>query len=289
MGTSSSSIINSALNDSLENTNGIAQATTSNSSCDQIVTLDNCEVDGDIDLSCNQFTKTNLQQNAQIKASNVLSVAQALQAQSEAKGQNISVNPGKTESDSTINSLTNLSETMQNTINQDTNVKNATNQMVNCKRGEARGNIYLSSKIDAVLDAAQKAVIDSSQGQNLKQDMSAKSKAVTENAITSVIIAVALCLAVVFIGPEVGVGIIVKDVFSSKIFYLVGLVGAVVFWFYAIRSCGFLNKKHRGWPCYKGCLYSPPTSFGGALVGKIPIAKDIFKPSTYTMLNNPCC
>lgn len=293
MGTTSSSTINDALNDSLTQSNDIKQAAASTQGCFQQVSFNNCTIDDNVTLDCSQAVNMNMNQDGKIKAASAMDVAQALQAQSEAKGQNISLNPGKTEADSTINSITELSERMQNTIDQNSTVSQLTQQTLDCKDSTFKNPLYIGSKVDALLKASQKAIIDSSEGQNLKQDMSAKSKAVTENALTSVIIAIALCLAVVFIGPEVGVGIIVKDVMGSKIFILLGVVAAVVFWFYAFRSCGYIGNKHKGWPCYKGCLYAPPTPFGKKLANKIPVARDIFGTGgdggIDTMLSNPCC
>jgi hypothetical protein len=294
--TTSSSTINDSLNDALTQSNNITQGGTGNQACVQRVTFKNCDIEAPVTLTCDQQIHMDFNQDGKVKAASSMDVAQALQAQSEAKGQNISANPGKTEADSTIDSITDLSDTMQNTISQDTTTNELTEQTLGCvDTTYGKGApIYIGSSVDAMLKASQKAIIDSAQGQNLKQDMSAKSKAVTENALTSVIIAIALCLAVVFIGPEVGIGIIVKDVMGSKIFILVGLVGAVVFWFYAIRSCGYTGQHRRGWPCYKGCLYAPPTPFGKKLANKIPIAKQIFgtpggDDGIDTMLNNPCC
>jgi hypothetical protein len=206
----------------------------------------------------------------------VQDLSQDLTAKSEAKGQNVSLNPGSTKALSSIASMVDLTTNVNNSISQSSAAQAFSNQNVNCFGGSDRkipsgtGPIIQKSDLTAVVDSAQKAAIDSDASSDLQQKMSASSKAVTENALTSVLMAIAAIIAVIVIGPEVGLAVL-----GPKLIPIVVVVGVI-----AVCGYGFYSCTTEKWPCYRQCLFAPPNSLSREVN---PFAK------SYSIVDNPCC
>ena len=267
--TNSKSTIEDSVKDTINSASNIKQAGLGRAGCSQNVTVGpNCTI-GDITQTCDNKVSVDLEQDGKLKSVTVQKMAQDLTAKSEAKGQNVSLNPGSTNAQSSIGSMVDLTTNVNNEISQGVAADAFSAQNVACERGTT-GNIFQKSELTTVLNAAQKAVIDSSASSDLQQKMSASSKAVTENAITSILMALAVVIAVIVIGPEVGLAVLGPKIIL--IFVVLVVIGVCGYGFY---SC--TTKK---WPCYRQCLFAPPNGF---LRSINPLAK------SYSMVDNPCC
>ena len=268
--TSSKSTIEDSVKDTINSASNIKQAALGRGGCSQNVTVGpNCTT-GDITQTCDNKVSVDLTQNGTLKSVTVQKMAQDLTAKSEAKGQNVSLNPGSTNAQSYIGSMVDLTTNVNNAISQSVAADAFSAQNVACKRNAKTGNIFQKSELTTVLNAVQKAVIDSSASSDLQQKMSASSKAVTENAITSILMALAVVIAVIVIGPEVGLAVLGPKIIL--IFVVLVVIGVCGYGFY---SC--TTKK---WPCYRQCLFAPTNSL---LRSINPLEK------SYSMVDNPCC
>ena len=268
--TNSKSTIEDSVKDTINSASNIKQAALGTGGCSQnVIVGSNCTT-GDITQDCTNKVSVDLNQNGTLKSVTVQKMAQDLTAKSEAKGQNVSLNPGSTNAQSSIGSMVDLTTNVNNEIVQSVAAKAFSAQNVECGRNAKTGNILQKSELTTVLNAAQKAVIDSSASSDLQQKMSASSKAVTENAITSILMALAVVIAVIVIGPEVGLAVLGPKIIL--IFVVLVVIGVCGYGFY---SC--TTKK---WPCYRQCLFAPPNGF---LRSINPLAK------SYSMVDNPCC
>lgn len=268
--TNSKSTIEDSVKDSINSASSIKQAGIGETGCVQNVSIGpGCKV-GDITQDCTNKVSVMLNQDAQLKSVTVQDLSQDLTAKSEAKGQNVSLNPGSTNAVSSIASMVELTTNVNNSISQGAAAKAFSAQNVACGRKGQAENIFQKSDLTAVLDAAQKAAIDSSASSDLQQKMSASSKAVTENAITSIILAVAVLVAVIVIGPEVGLAVLGPKIIP--VFVVLGVV--------AVCGYGFYSCTTKKWPCYRQCLFAPRNSLSRSIN---PLAK------SYSMVDNPCC
>jgi hypothetical protein len=267
--TNSKSTIEDSVKDSINSASSIEQAGIGGASCSQNVTIGpGCKAEG-ITQDCENKVKVNINQDGTLKSVTVQNLSQDLTAKSEAKGQNVSLNPGSTNAVSSIASMVDLTTNVNNTISQSSAAKAFSDQNVACF-GKDTGPIIQKSRLTTLLNAAQKAVIDSSASSDLQQKMSASSKAVTENAITSIILAVAVLVAVIVIGPEVGLAVLGPKIIP--VFVVLGVV--------AVCGYGFYSCTTKKWPCYRQCLFAPPNSLSRSIN---PLAK------SYSMVDNPCC
>jgi len=274
--TSSKSTIEDSVKDSINSASSIKQASLSETGCVQNVNISGgggkgevCKV-GAITQDCTNKVSVALNQEAQLKSVTVQNLAQDLTTKSEAKGQNVSLNPGSTEAASTIASMIDLTTNVNNSISQSSAAKAFSSQNVACGRQGQIESIFQKSDLTAVLNAAQKAAIDSNASSDLQQKMSASSKAVTENALTSVLLALAAIIAVIVIGPEVGLAVL-----GTKLIPIIVVVGVI-----AVCGYGFYSCTTKKWPCYRQCLFAPPNSL---LRSINPLA------NSYSMVDNPCC
>jgi hypothetical protein len=245
--TNSKSTIEDSVKDSINSASSIKQAGLGGTSCVQTVNIGgDCNVKGDITQDCT-------------------------------KGQNVSLNPGSTKAMSSIASMIELTTNVNNSISQSAAAKAFSEQNVNCfgdKYGNIptgiTGSIIQKADLTAVVDSAQKAAIDSAASSDLQQKMSASSKAVTENALTSVLLAIAAIIAVIVIGPEVGLAVL-----GTKLIPIIVVVGVI-----AVCGYGFYSCTTEKWPCYRQCLFAPPN---GLIRSINPLAK------SYSIVDNPCC
>lgn len=274
--TNSKSTIEDSVKDSINSASSIKQAGLGGTSCNQSVNIGRgCKV-GDITQDCTNKVSVNLTQKGKLKSVTVQDLSQDLTAKSEAKGQNVSLNPGSTKAMSSIASMVELTTNVNNSISQSAAAKAFSSQNVNCF-GDADGNIptgtgsiIQKADLTAVVDSAQKAAIDSAASSDLQQKMSASSKAVTENALTSVLLAIAAIIAVIVIGPEVGLAVL-----GTKLIPIIVVVGVI-----AVCGYGFYSCTTEKWPCYRQCLFAPPNGFMRSIN---PVAK------SYSIVDNPCC
>jgi hypothetical protein len=279
--TNSKSTIEDSVKDSINSASSIKQAGLGGASCNQTVNIGpNCNA-GPITQDCTNKVSVNLTQKGKLKSVTVQDLAQDLTAKSEAKGQNVSLNPGSTKAMSSIASMIELTTNVNNSISQSAAAKAFSSQNVNCF-GDKDGNIpsgtgpsgtgpiIQKADLTAVVDSAQEAAIDSDASSDLQQKMSASSKAVTENALTSVLLAIAAIIAVIVIGPEVGLAVL-----GTKLIPIVVVVGVI-----AVCGYGFYSCTTEKWPCYRQCLFAPPNGLSRWLS---PFAK------SYSIVDNPCC
>ena len=268
--TSSKSTIENSVKDTINSASSIKQAGLGTGGCAQNVQLGpNCNV-GNITQTCDNKVSVDLDQFGKLKSVTVQKMSQDLTAKSEAAGQNVSLNPGSTSAQSSIASMVDLTTNVNNEISQSVAAQNFTAQNVGCKRNATTGNIFQKSELTTVLNAAQKAVIDSSASSDLQQKMSASSKAVTKNAITSILMALAVVIAVIVIGPEVGLAVL-----GPKLIPIILVLGVI-----GVCGYGFYSCTTKKWPCYRQCLFAPTNSL---LRSINPFAK------SYSMADNPCC
>jgi hypothetical protein len=267
--TNSKSTIEDSVKDTINSASNIKQAALGSGGCSQNVEIGpKCNV-GNITQTCDNKVSVDLDQFGKLKSVTVQKMSQDLTAKSEAAGQNVSLNPGSTSAQSSIASMVDLTTNVNNEISQSVAAKNFTAQNVGCKRGTI-GNIFQKSELTTVLNAAQKAVIDSSASSDLQQKMSASSKAVTKNAITSILMALAVVIAVIVIGPEVGLAVL-----GPKLIPIILVLGVI-----GVCGYGFYSCTTKKWPCYRQCLFAPTNSL---LRSINPFAK------SYSMADNPCC
>ena len=268
--TNSKSTIEDSVKDSINSASSIKQAGLGGTSCVQNVTIGpDCKV-GDITQDCANKVSVNLNQDGKLKSVTVQDLSQDLTTKSEAKGQNVSLNPGSTKAMSSIASMVDLTTNVNNSISQSSAAQAFSAQNVACGRKGQIKSIFQKSDLTAVVDSAQKAAIDSDASSDLQQKMSASSKAVTENALTSVLLAIAAIIAVIVIGPEVGLAVL-----GPKLIPIVVVVGVI-----AVCGYGFYSCTTKKWPCYRQCLFAPPNSFSREIN---PLAK------SYSIVDNPCC
>ncbi len=268
--TNSKSTIEDSVKDSINSASSIKQAGLGGTSCNQNVKIGpDCKV-GDITQDCANKVSVNLNQDGKLKSVTVQDLSQDLTTKSEAKGQNVSLNPGSTKAMSSIASMVDLTTNVNNSISQSSAAQAFSAQNVACGRKGQIKSIFQKSDLTAVVDSAQKAAIDSDASSDLQQKMSASSKAVTENALTSVLMAIAAIIAVIVIGPEVGLAVL-----GPKLIPIVVVVGVI-----AVCGYGFYSCTTEKWPCYRQCLFAPPNSFSREIN---PLAK------SYSIVDNPCC
>ena len=268
--TNSKSTIEDSVKDSINSASSIKQAGLGGTSCNQNVKIGpDCKV-GDITQDCANKVSVNLNQDGKLKSVTVQDLSQDLTTKSEAKGQNVSLNPGSTKAMSSIASMVDLTTNVNNSISQSSAAQAFSAQNVACGRKGQIKSIFQKSDLTAVVDSAQKAAIDSDASSDLQQKMSASSKAVTENALTSVLLAIAAIIAVIVIGPEVGLAVL-----GPKLIPIVVVVGVI-----AVCGYGFYSCTTKKWPCYRQCLFAPPNSFSREIN---PLAK------SYSIVDNPCC
>ena len=274
--TSSKSTIEDSVKDSINSASSIKQAGLGGTSCNQSVNIGPGCSASSIVQDCADGVTVDLTQEGTLKSVTVQDLSQDLTAKSEAKGQNVSLNPGPTKAASSIVSMVDLTTNVNNTISQGAAAKAFSNQNVNCfgdasgKIPTGTGPIIQKANLTAVVDSAQKAAIDSAASSDLQQKMSASSKAVTENALTSVLLALAAIIAVIVIGPEVGLAVL-----GTKLIPIIVVVGVI-----AVCGYGFYSCTTKKWPCYRQCLFAPPNSL---LRSINPLA------NSYSMVDNPCC
>jgi hypothetical protein len=273
--TSSKSTIEDSVKDTINSTSNIKQAGLGRAGCSQnVIVGPNCTT-GNITQTCDNKVSVDLEQNGKLKSVTVQNMSQDLTAKSEAKGQNVSLNPGSTSAQSSIASMVDLTTNVNNEISQTIAALAFSDQNLQCGRSGSAGtsktgNILQKSDLTTFLNAAQTAVIDSSASSDLQQKMSASSKAVTVNAITSILMALAVVIAVIVIGPEVGLAAL-----GPKIIPIIVVLGVI-----AVCGYGFYSCTTKKWPCYRQCMFAPPNSL---LRSINPLAK------SYSMVDNPCC
>jgi len=206
-----------------------------------------------INQSCDVKSTISSAQSSQIQVQSNQSLSNTLQATASAKGQNMSL-AAPTTADATVNSSIDLSNALKLAVSQTTTGSQKT--LNDADVFACGADIIINQKGTEMADiiSNQTNKIGTEQTQKLVNNVSATAKAVQENAIFSVLIALAILLLVIFLGPPIGVAIAGAAFASSMVAILVKIVivGLLVFLLYLIfGSC--LSKSY---PCWNQCLNS---------------------------------
>lgn len=257
-GTSSKSIVKNSTDQTIGSKLSVLQSTNTSNSCNQIVNIEDCVIDGDLtaEYNCTQSISMDATQAADLLSETENDLSQTIETEAEATGQNVSLNPGSTTADSIVDNTTKLNTDINASITQAISGSNTSDQKFNAKRCEVNGNtkILFQSVQDLATAVNQDALLTSSASQSLEQDLSASSKATTENGLTSALIALAILVAVFFIAPAIAAAYGVKA--ATSVFGAAGAFGmafvilvALIIWFSI--SCG-----SKGTICYKSCMFA---------------------------------
>lgn len=206
-----------------------------------------------INQSCDVKSTISSAQSSQIQVQSNQSLSNTLQATASAKGQNMSL-AAPTTADATVNSSIDLSNALKLAVSQTTTESQKT--LNDADVFACGADIIINQKGTEMADiiSNQTNKIGTEQTQKLVNNVSATAKAVQENAIFAVLIALAILLLVIFLGPPIGVAIAGAAFASSMVAILVKIVivGLLVFLLYLIfGSC--LSKSY---PCWNQCLNS---------------------------------
>ena len=206
-----------------------------------------------IHQSCDVKSTISSAQSSQIQVQSNQSLSNTLQATASAKGQNMSL-AAPTTADATVNSSIDLSNALKLAVSQTTTESQKT--LNDADVFACGADIIINQKGTEMADiiSNQTNKIGTEQTQKLVNNVSATAKAVQENAIFAVLIALAILLLVIFLGPPIGVAIAGAAFASSMVAILVKIVivGLLVFLLYLIfGSC--LSKSY---PCWNQCLNS---------------------------------
>ena len=268
-GTHSTSIVDNAISQTMKNSASILQGATTTQNCRNSANLSNCDIntaaDFEIKQICGQHGNIVLNQDAKIKMVTTQELSNALQAQAQAQGVNLSLNPGSTDAESLIKSTINTATKVNAKIQSNATAEDGASNFVRLSNCAVQSkNFYILQEGDqqSLINSVQKGDIGSSASSSIKNTMSASSKAVTKNALMGVLMAVALILGIIVIGIPMGLGST-----AIKLVKIILPFVIIVIVLYLDSTC--VTKK---WPCYKGCLFAPP---GGS--------------PPFTVLNNPCC
>ena len=277
---SSSSTIKDTIEQTIDSSVNVVQGQSGSQVCSQGFTFDHCiacesglkcENDfkkcscdklGDltVDMSCDQNFFFTQDQTAKVSQSIQQQFAQTLNNTAESKGQNLSLAPSNISADSTVDSTAKLATTVSTNIKNGLSSDGTTSQMANLSYCAAKDFYFPYVSIqDLTSSQTQDSVVNSSIAQSLSQDITNSSKAEEENAITSDLIALAVCLLIFFLGPAIAVLLLGGETAKGAAKMLSRMThsatlgafifGIIIFWL----SLSIFNKS---WPCYKSCWFS---------------------------------
>jgi hypothetical protein len=286
-GTSSKSIINNAISESLKNNASIQLDGSNNQLCTNVVNMacDNVESKFGLEInqSCDLKASVLLNQKAKIDTISANTLSNKLQAKAAAEGVNLSLNPSATSAETSVSSTIKMATEANNSIGSAAQNNARVSNFYGCtgkhlyvgtaaacgsEENKCNFSIIQHGDLGDVVNSMQDASISSNVSASLTNSVSASSSAVTKNVITSILMAIALVIAVIVIGIPLGAGMFVKKLLPVLVPLLLLLL--LLFAYY---TC--LTKK---WPCYHMCAFAPPNT-----------KLNSSSPSYSTPTNNPCC